>query len=680
MKRQSSYLKIFFLLIISFFISPYIFAQELEEDSFEDFDEDVISVSAEKISQTINSEVEQKQVISDEDIRKTGSKTVGEALKELPGINVSNATAGNANESITLQGLGSGYVKIMIDGVTVATDLTGSTPIFQIPVENVDHIEVIKGADAVLYGSEAMGGVINVITKQDTSDKAAAVSGNLTEEFGFSPVIMDWKNYLAASLFTGGRNFSNSLIASFDYNPGKKESCADALAGSITYYKNTKKLLGFARDTFAWRHDRGNLSLYGLYTDSFQVSNFTKTGYDKGSDMEYRSLRGEAGLTTKYNFTEKFYLDGFTVGKLYYLNTKYNVKAGPFSSSKGTESNSIDWESDLRSYWNPNDFNNVIIGANVNLESIDGSSFDNRKMALETAIFGQDTIFLCNKILSIVPGIRLDFSPSIQDSAVNFMATPKLLFKFSPDEKTAIRTSYAMGYKIPSLQEKYWIFKHNYAPGSGNFILYGNPNLLPEQSHSFNIGWEQNLADILKFNIDGFYNYIVNLIDSIVIDSASSPQIREYQNIDEAITYGGELSISSDLDRFKAKLGYAYTGALFYNQATSSWDSLALRVKHRITASTEYQIPVIETLISLNAQWNSPQLLSVGTDYYTPDFLMLGVDISKKLCEEKVTVYLGADNILNNFHFIKGSNGENQRDYYGLNEGFTLRIGTKVQL
>ena len=152
MKR---YIFFFFSILAATSVS---FSQEAEDD--------VIVVDAEKIEQKIDDAVEQKKTITGDDIRKSGSKTVGDALKTLPDVTVSTATAGNANESVTMQGLGNGYVKIMIDGVSVSTDISGSTPIFQIPVENIERIEVIKGADSVLYGSDAMGGVINIVTKR----------------------------------------------------------------------------------------------------------------------------------------------------------------------------------------------------------------------------------------------------------------------------------------------------------------------------------------------------------------------------------------------------------------------------------------------------------------------------------------------------------------------------------
>ena len=89
-----------FFYIILWFTATLLFSQEAEDD--------VISVNAEKIEQTIDDAVEQKRTITNEDIRKSGAKTVGDALKTLPDVAVSTATAGNANESISMQGMGNG--------------------------------------------------------------------------------------------------------------------------------------------------------------------------------------------------------------------------------------------------------------------------------------------------------------------------------------------------------------------------------------------------------------------------------------------------------------------------------------------------------------------------------------------------------------------------------------------
>lgn len=247
-------------------------------------------------------------------------------------------------------------------------------------------------------------------------------------------------------------------------NHSTQQSVYDALAGKITYYENPKKLQGFVRDTFTWKDTWGSVGVYGLYIGSKQVSNFTKTGFDKSSDMTYAAQRGEVGLTGKYIGSEKFYFDSFLVGKLYFLDTVYNVKAGVYSSSKETRFNAFDAEFDMRMHRIPNTVNDLTFGVNTVLTTMSGTAFEKRKYALETALFVQDVISLFDGKLTLVPDARFTVAPSIQGSGVISMGTPKLSIKYNPVETTALRFSYGMGYKIPSLKEKYWIFRHNYAP------------------------------------------------------------------------------------------------------------------------------------------------------------------------------------------------------------------------
>lgn len=190
---------------------------------------------------------------------------------------------------------------------------------------------------------------------------------------------------------------------------------------------------------------------------------------------------------------------------------------------------------------------------------------------------------------------------------------------------------------------------------------------------------EQNVLNIVKLNASAYFNYIRDLIDSVVTDAESSPQIREYQNVDKAMTYGANISVSATLDRLELKAGYAYTAAKSYNDDSDEWEDLGLRSAHRVTASAGYMVPVIETKLSLNGEWNSPQLLSTGGDTRTPDYLMVGASISKKFFDEKLEIYLRSDNILDNYSFKDSTNGEDQKSYYGLNDGRTFTFGAKFK-
>lgn len=133
----------------------------------EDFqDEDVIVVSASKIDQLIDTSSEKVNVISEEELEKKGAKTLAEALRSVPGVIVSNSALKNKSSSVMIQEFDGQYVKVLVDGVAVSAENAGAVYLERIPIENIDHIEIVQGAASALYGSDAMGGVINIITKR----------------------------------------------------------------------------------------------------------------------------------------------------------------------------------------------------------------------------------------------------------------------------------------------------------------------------------------------------------------------------------------------------------------------------------------------------------------------------------------------------------------------------------
>ncbi len=645
--------------------------------------DDVIKVTANRVEDEIPQEKQTQhiKVVSAEEIKESGSKTVSDVLRSVPEITVNAQSSANPTETVSMQGLSSEYVKILVDGIAAGTDIDGSTSISSIPVEDIERIEVISGAGSVMYGSNAMGGVVNIITKKAKNEyDGVKLHFNLGDEFSFSPQTKNIKNYTSAGLSVAGEKLSGNVSSSFDWNPGKQKSSWDALSQDyIDYYESTKKNLAFVRAGGEYTDEWGKLGAYALYNSSYQICNFTKTGYDKGSTMEYSSSRLEGGINGKYIFDSNLNFTAFSSVKSYTLDNTYNVSAGSYSSSKKTQSDSTNLESDFRTNLKVGSFNEILFGLNALFDTIDGNTFDEKKSQWQFAGFVQDTIKILDEKLSIVPGARFTVSPGNDGEKTLMQAVPNLALKYEAGENTTLKLSYGMGYKIPSLRQKYWIFRHNYAPGSGNFILYGNADLKPEKSHAFNFSADTKILNILSVSSSAYFNYILDLIDSVVTDAESSPQIREYQNVDKAITYGAGLNIAIDLDRFSAKAGYTFTTAKSYDTENGEWLSMALRSAHRITASASYKIPVLEAKLSANAEWNSPQLLTTGGSLKTPDYFMTGATLSKLFFADKLELYTRVNNLLNNLNFKNDTNGETQKTYYGLEDGTTLTLGAKLK-
>ena len=230
-------------------------------------------------------------------------------------------------------------------------------------------------------------------------------------------------------------------------------------------------------------------------------------------------------------------------------------------------------------------------------------------------------------------------------------------------------------------------------------MLVGNPNLTPETSHGFNLSGDYSVSGELTLSAGAFFNYIFDLIDDYITDEnpGSAPNAsgemqnfiytRSYRNVGEAITAGGDVSLRYNGSRFKTALTYNYTLAKELEEDTDTWTDLASRVPHQVNAAVSYRIPVIETTAQVQANWNAPQLISSGqmggsssTDKtWTPDYLMVNLRITKTFFGEKLEVYGGVQNALNNIHFVKSTENQTQEEYYGLRDGIIFSIGASFK-
>lgn len=651
---------IFYLLLCVIPMSVYP-ADQSEDSSDSD---SIIVVSGSKVEENSEEAVEKVQVITADEIKKNGAKTLSEAVKGVSGIVVT----GHPTDSITMQGFDSEYVKILVDGIAVSGDIGGSVAVYQIPVEDIDHIEIVQGASSALYGSDAMGGVINIITKKHKEQKAA-LSGNLTQELSSSI-----RSYTGGNISFSGEHLSAALTGSFDWSKGLQQDTYTALVGTVSQYLVPYNRLGFLRGSADWTDESGKIGVYGLFSDSLQKTNTTV--YET---MDYQSDRLEAGVTAEKTLSEAWKLSGFSSIKWYALETNFTNSI--YDELTTTDTKYLDSESEIRASWDPNLVNSVLFGFNGNVQTVEGSSFDGSKKQLQLSLFTQDTVNVLGKdTLFAVPGIRFDVSPSIDGSEFLYQLTPKLSLRYNLGESTVFRLSYGMGYKTPTLKQKYWIFLHNYAGGEGNFILYGNPDLKPETSQGFNAGAERKFGTHIKLSVSSYFNFVQNLIDTEITGYDGTQYTRTYVNIGQAITYGGDAALSGTFERLTVKVSYTYTGAKEYSSENGNYIDLPLRVPHRITASAAYMVPVIETSVAANVEWSSPELIDYDAQTYTPDYLMVGATVEKKFGKGKYDVYLRADNILNNLNFIESTAGDTQEEYFGLYNGTVFSIGARLHI
>ncbi|MDR2398199.1 MAG: TonB-dependent receptor [Spirochaetaceae bacterium] len=636
----------------------------------EDQEAPVMVVSGAKVAQDIEDTVEAVEVINAETIASMGAKTVAEVMANIPGVVIYD----HPQATVMMQGFEGAYVKVLIDGMEITGDTGGATPVNLIPVSDIERIEIIRGASSVLYGSDAMGGVINIITKKP---KRGKLSVSTKQEFASSI-----RYYGEGALSYANQWFGFSLGGSFDWDNGSITEQRNNRRETVELYQVPAARLGSLRGEASWYHPGGELALYGSWMDSLiQVSADIENGYD------FMNTKIEGGLKETWRLSDFALLDGFfSYRQLDYDADRLNYSR--HTTADYADSLFRDLEGEARFSCEPGISHALLFGLNLKREALESDSFDTEKSVVSLSAFTQDTWNIGGAdIFRIVPGLRFDYRPpNDPEETPIYKLSPKLSFRYDPTDDLVLRLAYGMGFKTPSLKQHYWFFFH---PAPYNFLIRGNPDLTPETSQGFNLSGDYTLTPELTASAGAFFNYIFDLIDAITVDEnpgvavnaggelQNYTSVMQYRNVGRAITLGGDLSLAFNGRRLKTTLTYSYTLAKEFDDTADDWIDLPSRVPHQVMASGSYRIPVIETTVQLRVNWNAPQLISFADNTYTPDYLMVNLRIGKTFFNEKVELYGGVQNLLNNLHFVKGTEAQSQEEYYGLRDGVILSIGVR---
>lgn len=487
------------------------------------------------------------EVITAKEIANTGALNFEDAISAL---STSINTKGAYN--IVMNGLRNKQVLILVDGKRLAGDVGGDNDLERIDMSNIKRIEVVKGGASSLYGSEAMGGVINIITNtpQNSMDIVSATriskygqfnqNANVgfkvgkfisqttyqrrqTEGWQLSPYeIKSLSKPTRDTLVETGKQamaayHSNTVSQKFVFNPTKKSS---VYTKGVYFDKKTDRpYADYAYDMF---YKDYNFALGGDYHFRKHINYITFDSYfdnyEYYKDYLKKSGKFEAGdrdLTKRQRLFNTTVKGVFSLGENHKLNTSL-------------------------------DFMNEYM---KNPESLAES-----KSAYTMAFYAQDEIKVIER-LSVVAGFRLLHHETFKNKF-----TPKASAMYALDHFN-FRASYAMGFRAPNLQELY------YDKISGSMVSQGNINLKPERSNYFSLNTEY-ISDHFTFSITGYINNIKDIIDRQVQpltpeDEAGGIKTRYmYNNVSKARTQGVDVAINTFLgDGFSIGINYSYLDA-----------------------------------------------------------------------------------------------------------------------
>jgi outer membrane receptor for ferrienterochelin and colicins len=487
------------------------------------------------------------ELINSKDISNTGSFTFEDALSTLTS---SIATKGAAN--IVVNGLGNKHVLILVDGKRLAGDTGGDNDLSRIDMSNVKRIEIVKGGASSLYGSDAMGGVINIITNQPQSLLDITSATRISKYGQFTQAVNVGVKYKKFSSQTSyqRRQTDGWQLSKYEVKTLKKPD-RDTLISTdkqaVTAFKSN-----IVSQEFAYRPTKA----LSLYTKGTFYNRETDRAYSAYSyDMSYKDYN--LALGGQYQFKKHTdYISFDTYFDNYEYYKKYFKKSGKFEvGDKDLSKRQRYLNSTLKGVFGLNKNNKLNTGLDFVNDYLDNpGNMDASKNAYTLSFYAQDEIKLIER-LQIVAGFRL-----LHHETFKNRFTPKLSLMYSL-EHFNFRGSYAAGYRTPNLMELYYDYE------SGSMISQGNKNLTPEKSNYFSLNTEY-ISKYFTASITGYINHVKDIIErksKPLTDEDVKNGIKTryaYENVSKARTRGVDLSMNGYIHGgFSVGLNYSYLDA-----------------------------------------------------------------------------------------------------------------------
>ncbi len=590
--------------------------------------------------------VQNVKIITAKMIEKQGAVNLRDVLIKELNIRINNDNI--LGSSLSLQGISGQNIKILMDGIPMIGRENGNIDLSQINLNNIDRIEIIEGPLSVIYGTDALGGVINLISKKAvmSKEKPSQFNGHSYYEsigqynFGAGGVVkldtlMDFSANVSRNFFAG-------------YNPDKNSR--------FMIWKPKQQVFG----NFSILNEKGKLRIR-LKTDIFNEKIENKgvpiinhiEAY--GNDQYYITNRLITSLSLDYKRDARTY-ENLLISPSYYSRDMISYVKDlvhpdlppVLIDNKESQSRNYFLNFMARGSYNKqyNDKFNYQYGFDINLNSAYGTRIESDKGRMSDYAMFACAEFKQLKNFNIKPGFRATYNSRYPAPFI-----PSIQVQYGGIKNLTVRYSYGKGFRAPSLKELYLNFVDY------NHNIQGNADLKSEISnnHNFTLRYKLNMNKKMTVYLDNsnFYNHIYNQISLVSINT----NINEYtyRNIDNFKSVGSTLNVSCNYKKWNASAGASITG--FYNNAfryASQYKyNYSPELRSQIGYAMSHKTTKAKTTFSLYYKYNGKRIGYALDDTRQVvqtkimDYTMIDATLHHPFYSRKLNLTIGCKNILN---------------------------------
>ncbi|MGR5284073.1 TonB-dependent receptor plug domain-containing protein [Vibrio maritimus] len=606
-----------------------------------DSPQDVMVITGTKTEKNLVDAPIRTEVVTAAELERNHAQDLAEAIQNVPGLTLVNIH-GRSGQEVWIQGIDAKRVLILMDGMPIS-GTSGAVDLTQITLANVKQIEVAKGALSALYGSEAMGGVVNIITKTPQEPVGFSVTAD-TGGYGSNGLRNDYFNdgHIKVQGHKRWDQFYIQLAADHRDKGG-----VDLDPSTFPFEGASGTKTGFSGVLGYEFENGGHLKLSPSWYQEDLERNFDEFTPGIGYVDQVKSeviTRQNTSINYTGAINEDIFLTTYYINERVTEETKQTVvSSNNVNNPRFGELNSHKAEAQIDFALGSNHvITTGIVGYQADLvQTKNGVSELKPENPSRTnyEYYIQDDFFVTDSF-ELLPGVRAQ-----TDSDFGSHFSPKLNAMYRPASlsqyNVRVRGGVGAGYRVPTLKERYYEFDHS----SLGYMVLGNPELQPESSVSYQLGIDAQFSKLVWGELSLYRNDIKDLIAEDLNADKSTPdlQIYEYMNMARALTQGFDASVRvSEVSGWSGNVGYSFLHA----EDKDTGKTLVRRPKHQLKFSVNYLIAAINTNLTLLGRAESESYADSANTLVSPANSIFDFKINSQITDQ-IKVFAGVDNLTN---------------------------------